>query len=154
MGASTIINIKKQKAKDHYGERNWKTFYCMKDDEGNYKAYDNNKHATFANTDEAIREGKKVTGGSNGIVYKKVTWDNCKNNVTLGGLKTCDKISSNFDEQEMVDDGMSSKTMGVQWEKTHDGCSGLVGPCSLFGGCGDECKLGTCHTYDLVKPSK
>ena len=108
---TTVTIIKKQKANDHYGESNWKTFYCMKDDKGNYKAYDNNKHATLANTKEATREGKEVTGGSNGIVYKKVTWDECKNNVTLGGLMPCDKISSGFDEQEMVDDGMSSKTM-------------------------------------------
>ena len=66
----------------------------------------------------------------------------------------CDKISSGFDEQEMVDDGMSSKTMGVQWENTGKSCNnGFFGKCS-WTNCGDECSLGTCYTYDLVKPSK
>ena len=98
MGVLTII--KKQKANDHYGKSNWKTFYCMKDDEGNYKAYDNNKHATLANTDEFKKFNR---------VFKDTSWDECKGEVTLGGLSPCNKIKSDFDEQKNVKDGWGLK---------------------------------------------
>ena len=147
MGVLTII--KKQKANDHYGESNWKTFYCMKDDEGNYKAYDNNKHATLANTDEFKKFNR---------VFKDTSWDECKGEVTLGGLSPCNKIKSDFDEQKNVKDGWGTRTMGVEWKQNPQKSKlcDVWGECSVFNGCCEhpENKLGTCYTYDLVKPSK
>ena len=134
---TTVTIIKKQKANDHYGESNWKTFYCMKDDKGNYKAYDNNKHATLDNTEEA----KKF-----GTVFTDTSWDECKNEVTDGGLSPCNKIKSDFDEQTDVNDGWGTRTMGVEWKQNP--------PTNKFCKVLGKCSLGTCYKYDLVKPSK
>ena len=144
MALLTIII--KQKANDHFGMQGWKTFYCMKNDEGKYTEYDNNIHANLTNTEEA----KKLS-----TVFGDTSWDDCKKLVTLGADE-CKKYKSNFDPNRW-----GPTTMGVQWKQNPDKgkiCSGVWGKCNWFN-CGSECenplnKLGTCYTYDIVKPSK
>ena len=59
MTSSIIIIIK---SNDNFGKKNWKTFYCMKNDKGVYTPYDNKRHANLKNTANLKTFPKRILG--------------------------------------------------------------------------------------------